>query len=347
MPRFARPQPLRAPPAAVAAELDGLRAALDAAIPDRRVDRNLLIATWNLRAFGGYTDRWVPREQDSPKRSLADLAAIAEVLGRFDVIAVQEVRGDLSALRMVLRLLGEHWSVILTDVTRGDPGNNERLAFLFDLRRVRPSGLACELVVPAEELEPGALGRQFARTPYAVSFAAGAQAFTLVTLHVLWGRGPEDRLGELRVIARWLADWAAASDDFGQNLIALGDFNIYRQDDPLYRAFTEQGLRPPPELAGMARTVADLSDAPRFYDQIAWFEGKLSFAYAGRAGSFPWHHHYLADEPGVGRTFRVSDHLPLWTEFTIRAPVAVGEAPATIAMPAPALRGVVAPAPAD
>jgi hypothetical protein len=38
----------------------------------------------------------------------------------------------------------------VTDVTRGRQGNNERLAFVFDRQRVRPSGLACELVVAAE-----------------------------------------------------------------------------------------------------------------------------------------------------------------------------------------------------
>jgi hypothetical protein len=32
--------------------------------------------------------------------------------------------------------------------------------------------------------------------------------------------------------------------DWDQNLIALGDFNIDRQDDPLYQAFTSTGLTP-------------------------------------------------------------------------------------------------------
>ena len=61
----------------------------------------------------------------------------------------------------------------MTDITLGAAGNSERMAFLFDRRRVEPSGLACELVVPEEwlnEIAPDALRRQFARTPYAVSF---------------------------------------------------------------------------------------------------------------------------------------------------------------------------------
>jgi hypothetical protein len=57
---------------------------------------------------------------------------------------------------------------LLTDVTQRPAGNDERLAFLFDTRRVKPSALACELVVWVEtdskEITAGALDRQFART---------------------------------------------------------------------------------------------------------------------------------------------------------------------------------------
>ncbi len=348
MPRFVRAPATAAPtapPAAVAEELQALRDALDAAVPPKRLDHNLLIATWNIRAFGGLTERWSTRPQDSPKRNLADIAAIADVLSRFDVVAIQEVKGTLKALRHTLRRLGDHWGLVLTDVTRGRPGNDERLAFIFDTRRVKPSGLACELVVPADELEAGrisedALREQFARTPYAVSFASSGHTFTLVTLHVLFGADARSRTGELRSIAAWLARWAGELDDYGQNLIALGDFNIDRADDPNFRAFTEQGLRPPPELDDVARTAFDLPGQPSFYDQIAWFHDDtgslLSFAYTGRAASFPWHRHYLRAETGIGKTFRMSDHLPLWAEFSVRTPVGtVAAAADPVRVPAP------------
>jgi hypothetical protein len=42
------------PPAAVQADIDALKAALDAAIPAKASD-NLLIATWNIRAFASLT----------------------------------------------------------------------------------------------------------------------------------------------------------------------------------------------------------------------------------------------------------------------------------------------------
>ena len=235
------------PPRAIADELHELDLRLDEAIPARSLDRNLLIATWNLRAFGGLTDRWVSSQTDRPKRDLAALRAIGQIVSRFDVVALQEVRGDIRALRHLLKWLNRrdgNWGLILTDVTKGSAGNDERMAFLFDTRRVSPSGLACELVMPPDDdtIAPGAFGRQFARTPYAVSFRSGDLTFILVTLHVLYGSDPSQRVGELEAIAQWLAEWAAEEKAWHHNLIALGDFNIDRRDDPLWQAFTSTGL---------------------------------------------------------------------------------------------------------
>jgi hypothetical protein len=43
------------------------------------------------------TEKWRSEEEDSPKRDLFDVRCIAEIVSRFDVVAIQEARGDLSA----------------------------------------------------------------------------------------------------------------------------------------------------------------------------------------------------------------------------------------------------------
>ncbi|MGH8247473.1 MAG: endonuclease/exonuclease/phosphatase family protein, partial [Gammaproteobacteria bacterium] len=166
-----------------------------AGVPPKHQDENLLIATWNIRMFGGYFDSW-EENPGSPKRNLRGLACVAEIVRHFDVIAIQEVLSDVSGIRKLVSWLGPDWGLILTDVTAGEAGHNERLGFIFDRRRVQPSGLACELVIPP--LKGGDPSTQFARTPYAVSFQAGGEAFILVTVHVLYGDVPEDRVPELR-----------------------------------------------------------------------------------------------------------------------------------------------------
>ena len=306
------------------ARLLELRSALDAVVPAKQLDRNLLVATWNLRAFGGLTPKWRAEPGDSPRRDLFDVRCIAEVVSRFDVVGIQEVRGNLTALQTLLEALGPDWGAIMTDVTRGRAGNDERMAFVFDLRRVKPSGLAGELVVAIEQetaVEEGELARQFARTPYAVSFAAGPAALTLVTLHVLYGEEPE-RADELREIARWLAGWARHEERWNQNLIALGDFNIDRRGDPLFEAFTSTGLEPAPGLDEVPRTIFGSGGAAKFYDQIAWFVDRTKGPMLGlewlSSGSFDFVPLLQGSLTKTALSWKLSDHYPLWAEFSAR-----------------------------
>lgn len=159
-------------PQALESQIGRLCRTLDARIP--KASRiNLLVATWNLRELGGLTFKWKSDPKNSPRRDLFSIRCIAEIVSRFDVVAIQEVQADLTALNAIQKQLGERWAYIVTDVTKGRKGNGERLGFLFDRTRVETSGLMGEIVVPDDE--PGAkraLKRQFARTPFAASFAS-------------------------------------------------------------------------------------------------------------------------------------------------------------------------------
>lgn len=311
------------PPVHVLEEMNLLNRNLDAMIPSKKLDQNILIASWNIRAFGGLTEKWEANEDDSPKRDLHALLAIAQIIRRFDIIAVQEVKGNLKAFRHMLKLLGEHWSFILTDVCGGHEGNDERLAFIFDSRKVKLSGLACELVVPNEQVEnisEDAFRRQFVRTPYAVGFKVGSKTFVLVTLHVLYGHSAADRTPELKAIAEWLRRWASDMNAFDQSLIVMGDFNIDRHGDERYEAFVSTGLKVPEDLHPLPRTVYE--NSTKFYDQIAWFQddqhvAQLSIGYL-RGGIFNFVPHVLRNYNLTTSqlSWRISDHLPIWAEFT-------------------------------
>ena len=315
------------PPTEVQHDLDALSESLDQQVPAKTHD-NLLIATWNIRSFASLTRKWTAGENDSPKRDLRGLRTIIEILSRFDVIAIQELTGNLQALRDAMKFLGNSWGFLMTDVNSGDVGNNERLAFLFDRSRLKPSGLAAELVVPDERLNqirPHALKRQFARTPYAVSFQRRQTTFILVTLHVLFGDREADRLTELQEIADWMGDWAKRSNRFHHNLLTLGDFNIDRVGSPGHDIFISSGLQVPDELLNLPRTIFDDPGAPnddKFYDQIAWFatdNRALIDMEAKNGGNFAFLPHVYTDTDLSRRSisYRVSDHLPLWLEFLL------------------------------
>jgi endonuclease/exonuclease/phosphatase family metal-dependent hydrolase len=318
-----------ATPAAVRTEIGALRDYLDSTVPPKReTSRNTLIATWNIRKFFSLSETWLASASTSPKRDWRGLWIITEILSRFDIVAVQEVGGNLRALRTALKSLGSNWSFLMTDVTAGDAGNGERMAFVFDSRRVSLSGLAGELVIPQDWLDEtgeGALKRQFDRTPYAVSFRSGPDTVLLVTAHIKYGDRASDRIPELKGIARWMSDWASDTNEFGQNFLLLGDFNIDRQGDKLWQAFTETGLTVPDALINRPRSIFATAENPldKFYDQIAWFETNdrrkinLAFKSGGSVDFLPYA--YVGE--GLTRrqiSDRVSDHFPLWAEFETR-----------------------------
>ncbi|MFD6445061.1 endonuclease/exonuclease/phosphatase family protein [Promicromonospora sp. NPDC060204] len=308
-------------PGAVTGDVDRMRAALAAQIP-AKTTKNLLIGTWNLRAFGDLTHKWQSAQDDSPKRDWHALACIAEVVQRFDVTAVQETRRDTTALFALLSLLGPRYQVIASDVTEGGPGNGERLAYVYDSERVQASGLVGELVLPKEARNDDV--DQFARTPYAAGFVRGATEFILTTVHVLWGKEPADRISELTAFATWMRGWADRPADWNHNLLVLGDFNLDRLDDPLFAAFVSTGLWPPAELGTEPRTIFDDDKDHHQYDQIAWFSDPTGpgapslldgLTYTGHGGSFDFLPHALQGLTKGQVSWRLSDHYPLWLEF--------------------------------
>jgi endonuclease/exonuclease/phosphatase family metal-dependent hydrolase len=310
------------PPSTSLKVIDDLARGLDERVPKKK-QGNLLIGTWNIAQFARVTKRWRSAAGDSPKRNLQDICCIAEVISRFDVCALVEVKRNLEALRLLMQILGPDWGFVVSDTTEGQFGHHERLGFVCHLRRVRPSGLAGELVVPDAELDAdyAELKQQFWRTPYTVSFRARDKTFTLVSVHILYGGKSTDREPELRRFAKWMHDHADDPDQFNRNMIALGDFNIDRYEDPNWNAFVvEYGLSPPDKLLDVPRTVGETPHKHSYYDQIAWFnKGKrsaLTLTYRD-AGGFIWTDYILEQVGTTAKQARISDHFPLWTEFSL------------------------------
>jgi hypothetical protein len=116
-------------------------------------------------------------------------------------------------------------------------------------------------------------------------------------------------------------------NSWDHNLITLGDFNIDRKGDALHDAFISTGLEIPADLQDVPRTIFSDPETPdlhKFYDQIAWFTGQnglpaLSLSYS-RGGYFDFTNAALTST-NLTRTqlsWRISDHYPLWTEFSTR-----------------------------
>ena len=319
-----------------------LRRQLDAEVPQKTAEESILLATWNIREFDSpaYGDR-IPEA----------FYYIAEIIARFDLVAVQEVRQDLRALNRLMDILGGHWDCLFSDVTEGTQGNGERMAILFDKRKVLPGGLAGQLVLPPIEAR-GADGKtvyhpvtQVVRTPLMVGFKTGWTDFILSTVHILYGENKADnpeRVEEIRQIAQALKRRSEDPFEWSRNLILLGDFNIFSPTDQTMKMITDAGFVIPPELQHLPSNVQQ----NKFYDQIAFRVRPGRFSTTGKAGVFNYYKTVFTpgDEktyiPEMGesyqktsegkerkntslyylnywRTFQMSDHLPMWVELRV------------------------------
>lgn len=218
----------------VVRNLISLRAQLDSQIRPKDADHNLLLATWNIRDLGKRNRRGFGNRL--PETHFY----IAEILSRFDFVAVQEVN-DLPEWERIMDILGPNFDYIATDVTdTALGGNGERLTYLWDRRKVWFQKIAGEIVLPANLLISRAefevdgkkvvAGKQFRRTPFSASFQAGWFKFDICTVHIYYGAdsGPKlnERVEEIKAVAKYFGSRSKDALDSGRALILLGDFNI-------------------------------------------------------------------------------------------------------------------------
>lgn len=311
-------------------------------IPKKTVGDTLLLATWNLREFEAtsYGDR------------LCDsYYYIAEIISHFDIVALQEVRSDLNGLGKLVKVLGKSWSYIVSDVTEGRPGNDERMAFLYDNSKVRFTNMAGEIVLPHNKKKKTL--QQFARTPYLVSFQSGWFKFNLCTVHAYFGEGKpgmKKRITEISEVANFIKNRATKEAKKTEsrwdlyNYIILGDFNIINREDKTYEALTKNtGLTIHEGVFKNQLTGTNVMK-DKYYDQIAFFTKRSVVEMGEGAGVFDFFDFVFTEDdykyfkPELDklkkekrttakkmdmayykkwRTYQMSDHLPMWVELKI------------------------------
>jgi hypothetical protein len=131
---------------------------------------------------------------------------------------------------------------------------------------------------------------------------------------------------ETFAVARW-ADLRRRSDfAYTRDILPLGDFNLptLEEGDPVRKALTSRGLILPDHLS----VVGGSSLGGRnHYDQIAFFPGETK-EFSQQTGVFDfdnalfrelWETHTPKQFLAFSRYY-ISDHRPLWAEFTTSGP---------------------------
>jgi endonuclease/exonuclease/phosphatase family metal-dependent hydrolase len=302
------------------AQLEALRRYRDIkpgrAIPPKAQDR-LLLATWNIANLG------------VQERRGSDHRLLAEILSWFDLAAIQESNDNPQGIRGIQSQLPDYYRLLFSDAA----GNNERLTFLYDSRRVEQLEEVGELAIPPSDLRYIKLSGSeqrfegFDRNPYLGLFQAGSFTFQLANVHLYWGSDSAIAMNRRRLetfaVARW-ADLRRRSPYASTpNILTLGDFNLPKSEpgDPIYDELTSRGLQLPRHSTQIGSSIAEVAH----YDQIAFFPGPTQDQFTGNSGVFDY-------DGALFRTlyrnrgqkdflaycrYYVSDHRPLWAEFRL------------------------------
>jgi len=295
----------------------------------------LLCATWNIANF------------DSQKRPETAYKLIAEILRPYDLVAIQEINSDLSAIYAVMEYLPDH-DLIFTDIA----GNKERLCYIFKKRRLKLTPHVGELDIPPsdrrfykmtfhDENGDPCIHRfsGFDRNPYVISWTFKDFVFSTYNCHIYFGDEKEDnvlkfrrRILETFSLVKWVTSKTNHKNGFvfSPNVLILGDMNVpaMTNDDEVFQQIKNKTFSPvnyTDYLTPYSNIKNDMT-----FDQLVIakpFAEKMSlkdygiFAWDNAMFNELWED--LKEEHGknAAKKFQayakwaISDHRPLWCLF--------------------------------
>ena len=330
--------------------LHQLRADLSKAIKvDRTVKDRLLFATWSFRDLGGHL---------FVKTHLSEADVyIAEIISHFDLVALQEILSR-DAIDRIMKLLGPDYKLALSFQSPDIGGRKERLAFVYDTRKVRLNGIASNVVIMSNDgnmgTAPGDAPEstprnkksktgQPCRPPFFAEFDVLGHKITILTFHIYFGRSLRQtpqyarRLSEIRDIFSYISK-VLKQDKAETPLLVAGDLQAADADGPELKILEDLGYQIDPDL----KKTGTNTSTKRPYDQIALLPGTGTKIGFGIGGAYNYYQTVFrdndADEYKIEvinsrrsrrefdwrkwylswRTSQMSDHLPKWVALRLQ-----------------------------
>lgn len=260
----------------------------------QRKDDNIIIASFNVMLFS--EDR-------------QNIEQVAKVVEKFDLCGIVELKTVEAMNRLeksLETLTGKDWKYISSPET-GKGSKIERFAFIWRADRVELTGEAKNIPDP---------DNIYSNEPYIASFKSVNFDFTIMLVHVLWFP-PNKKAAEVERLAfdyKLLFDSSPEKD-----VIMMGDFN-YNYDDaklgvinrlPNIIKIEPQGV--------LTRVGKNGSMENESIDHIYSFD--TTKEWTGNSGAYnfvPVVYPNSAD--GKKAIEEISDHLPVWAEFSTNKP---------------------------
>jgi len=259
--------------------------------PVERRGETIRVASFNIQVFG---ENKLARPEVT--------RVLAQIVRHFDVVAVQEIRAkSQDVLPRFLELVnaeGAHYDYVIGP-RLGRTSSKEQYAFIYDAAGIECDRESVYTVDDPDDLlhrEPLVAGFRVRGPP-----ATEAFTFTLIDIHT----DPDETRAELNVlddVFRAVRDDGRGEDD----VILLGDLNA---DDHHLGELGQVGY-----LTWAISGVATNTRGTKLYDNIL-FDTRATTEYTGRSGVVDLLREFNLS---MQQALAVSDHLPIWAEFTAR-----------------------------
>lgn len=259
------------------------------------------VATFNLQTFG-----------EGKARKPHVMRILADIVRRFDVVAIQEIRAEnrqlLPTLVDQINADGHAYQYVVGP-RQGRTSSQEQYAFLFDSSSIQVDRSACFTVGDPYDMMhyPPLVGS------FRVQGVPPEEAFTFVLINV--HTDPDKAASELDALAevyRAVRQASRGEDD----VILLGDLNT-----------DGRHLGAIGEISDIRCVVAGVATNTRGTDQVdnLIFQARSTTEFTDRAGVFDVMREFNLT---MKQTLEISDHLPVWAEFSVlehghRGPIAV------------------------
>lgn len=248
------------------------------------------VAAFNIQVFG-------QSKMGNPRV----MEILAEIVRKFDIVAIQEIRSrEQNVMPEFVDLInstGRSYDYLIGPRI-GNSSSKEQYAFVFDRQTIETDRRWVYTIDDRDNL--------LHREPLVAWFRTrgpdpdDAFTFKLVNIHT----DPdivEEELSVMDDVFRAVQNDSSNEDD----VIILGDFNA---DD---RHFGELG-----QVPGITWAISGTTTNTRRtkqYDNLV-FDGRATREFVGRSGVVDFMHEFELTE---AEAIQVSDHLPVWAEFSI------------------------------
>ncbi len=253
------------------------------------------IASFNIQIFG-----------DKKASDPAVMWTLAAIIQQFQIVAIQEIRTQDdyfldNFLRTYVNASGKAYDKVVGP-RLGRSKSTEQYAFLYDTAAVQVNHNSIYTVNDPDDL----LHREPLVAMFRTRGPPPEQAFTFILINV--HTDPDETAEELDALAQVFQAVRRASGG-EDDIILLGDLNV--DDRNLGQLGRLDGVRP------LIRGVYTNTLQNKLYDNIVIHQQSTA-EFNGRAGIYNYMPLFqVSPQEALSRALKVSDHLPVWAEFSV------------------------------